>query len=113
MAKKYDVVAVVGKYIDQTGQEKLRYETVGAVIQNQSGGFNLLLKKTFNPAGLADPDKESIILSLFEPRPQNGQQAAGQQAPRPTPNPSPMAANPRNYTQQAASTETFPDDIPF
>ena len=76
--KKYDVVARVGSYIDQQGQERGRFENVGAVIQNNNGGFNLLIKKTFNPAGLAEADKESVILSLFEPQ-QKGQQPQAQQ----------------------------------
>ena len=95
MSKKYDVVARVGSYKDQTGQEKGRFENVGAVISNQNGGFNLLLKKTFNPAGLAEEGKESIILSLFEPQ-QQGQQRP-QQAPAP----------------QAAPAGDFDQDIPF
>ena len=66
--KKYDVVARIGSYTDNQNQEKGRFENVGVVIQNKNGGFNLLLKKTFNPAGLATPDQESVILSLFEPK---------------------------------------------
>lgn len=95
MSKKYDVVARVGSYVDQSGQEKGRFENVGAVIVNANGGFNLLLKKTFNPAGLAEPDKESIILSLFEP------QQSGQQAPQAAPQPQQMPPN------------EFEDRIPF
>ena len=64
--KKYDVVAAVGKYTDQSGQEKTRWQTVGAVLQTDKGHC-LLLEKWFNPAGLAEPDRPSVILSLFEP----------------------------------------------
>lgn len=85
MTKRYDVVARVGSYTDSSGQEKGRFENVGAVIINQNGGFNLLLKKTFNPAGLAEPDKECIILSLFEPKQQEQQQRnSAAPAQRPT-----------------------------
>lgn len=82
--KKYDVVAIVGEYTNSQGEQKPKYKNVGAVIQNTNGGLNLLLDKTFNPAGLAQPDKESVILSLFEPQ-QRAQQAMGQplqQAPQ-------------------------------
>lgn len=68
MSKVYDVVARVGSYVDANGQEKGRFQNVGAVIQNSSGGMNLLLAKWFNPAGLAEDGKESVILSLFEPQ---------------------------------------------
>ena len=106
MSKKYDVVARVGSYTDANGQEKGRFENVGAVITNQNGGFNLLLKKTFNPAGLAEPGKESIILSLFEPeqKEQSNQQ-------RSVVRESPMANNPRGQARPAA--DDFDDDIPF
>ena len=92
MSKKYDVVARVGSYTDQNGQEKGRFENVGAVITNQNGGFNLLLKKTFNPAGLAEEGKESIILSLYEP-----QQKDAQPVQQPVQQP----------------TQGFDDDCPF
>lgn len=97
MSKKYDVVAAVGQYVDQSGQQKTKFENVGAVIQNSNGGFNLLLNKTFNPAGLAQPDKESVILSLFEPQ-QRAQQAmpAQQQAPG-----------------QQPQIDSYSDDVPF
>lgn len=72
MGKKYDVVAVVGSYIDNNGQEKKRYLNVGAILENDNGPY-MLLNKTFNPAGLAEQGKESIILSLFEPKQRQAQ----------------------------------------
>lgn len=88
--KKYDVVAAVGKYTDQQGQEKTRWQTVGAVLQTDSGHC-LLLEKWFNPAGLAEPDRPSVILSLFEPRPRESNQP----------------------TKPEPSNEDLSDDIPF
>lgn len=107
MSKKYDVVAIVGQYIDkQTGQPKPRYKNVGAVIQNSNGGFNLLLDKTFNPAGLAEPDKESIILSLFEPQNRALQAMQPQQPHTPAP-PAPQ------QNMQAPVDDFDSDSIPF
>lgn len=37
MAKKYDVVAVTGKYQAQDGSEKNRYLNIGAVISTKNG----------------------------------------------------------------------------
>lgn len=37
MAKKYDVVAIVGKYTDKNGAEKNRYVNMGAVIEGKRG----------------------------------------------------------------------------
>lgn len=65
MAKKYDVVAKTGSYTDNTGQEKARWLTVGAVIETKNGHC-LLLERWFNPAGVVD-DKggESVLLNLM------------------------------------------------
>ena len=79
MGKKYDVVAKVGEYQDQSGQTKPRWQNVGAVVTTENG-HALLLNKTFNPAGLAEADRESIMLNLFEPK-QRDQQAPQQSAP--------------------------------
>lgn len=37
MAKKFDVVAVTGKYTDSAGKEKSRYQTVGVVLETKNG----------------------------------------------------------------------------
>jgi len=67
MDKKYDVVAKIGEYQSQ-GERKKRYLNVGAIMSGEHGPY-LLLNKTFNPAGVpGDPNKDSILLSLFEPR---------------------------------------------
>ena len=76
MAKKYDVVAKVGTYTDKNGEEKPRWLNVGAVITTENG-HALLLSKTFNPAGLAEPDRESVLLNLFEPKKHEDQKSDG------------------------------------
>jgi hypothetical protein len=37
MGKKYDVVAVTGKYTDREGNEKSRYMNIGAIIETKNG----------------------------------------------------------------------------
>ena len=87
--KKYDIVAVTGTYM-KDGEEKKRYQNVGAVIMGDNGPY-IILERWFNPAGLPNPDnRDSVFLSLFEPR--------QQQAPQP------------QFQQQK---EGFDDDIPF
>ena len=67
MAKKYDIVAKIGEY-HSNGETKNRYLNVGAVMSGEHGPY-MLLNKTFNPAGVpGDLNKDSILLSLFEPR---------------------------------------------
>lgn len=66
--KKYDIVAVTGEYQTSDGQTKKRYQNVGAVFDKGNGPF-IIMERWFNPAGLPNPDnRESVVLSLFEPR---------------------------------------------
>lgn len=82
MAKKlYDLAVKTGEYQDRNGNKKGRWQNVGAVMQNDDGGKFIMLAKWFNPAGVPDlngknAQSESILLSMFEPRNDNGQQDA-------------------------------------
>lgn len=67
--KKFDVVVCVGTYTDRTGAEKKRWKTVGAVIEGRDGKPFMTLDRSFNPAGIdVEKGRDSIILSLFEPK---------------------------------------------
>ena len=69
MTKKYDAVVKTGSYTNQAGETKNRYENVGIVMQNDKGELSLLLKATFNPAGVPrDAGRESIFISFYEPK---------------------------------------------
>ena len=77
--KLYDCAVVVGTYRTQNGQEKNRWENIGAVWQstNNNGEKNtyITLKASFSPAGI--PKKEgsdSIFVSLFKPQSNNNTQ---------------------------------------
>jgi hypothetical protein len=80
MAKKlYDLAVKTGEYQDRNGNKKGRWQNVGAVMQGDDGGKFIMLAKWFNPAGVPDLSGrggESILLSMFEPRNDNGQQDA-------------------------------------
>ena len=80
MAQKlYDVVVKTGSYTNGQGEQKNRYENVGSVMQGDNGQF-MILKRTFNPAGVPNPEnKDSVILSMFEPQQQGQNQAPQQQ----------------------------------
>jgi len=60
--KKFDVVAITGRK-----DEKPIYKNVGAIVEKE-GKHYLLLDKVFNPAGLAENDRDSVVLSLFTPK---------------------------------------------
>ena len=70
MARKvYDLCVKTGSYRDKTGQEKGRYQTVGAVMEGDDGRQFAMLEAWFNPGGIErQPGRGSIILSMFEPK---------------------------------------------
>ena len=80
MQKLYDAVVKTGEY-QSNGETKGRYENIGSVMQGENGQF-LILKRTFNAAGVPNPDnKDSVIVSFFEPQQQG--QAPQQQSNQP------------------------------
>ena len=73
--KLYDVTVKTGSYTDSQGQPKGRYENIGVMMQGDSGPY-LMLKRTFNPAGVPNEDnRDTVLCSLFEPKEQGQQQA--------------------------------------
>lgn len=90
----YDLAVKTGEY-EQSGQTKSRYENVGKVLRNDNGQF-MLLKKTFNPAGV-DSNGDMIMVSMFEPRQRDGQRQQGG----------------GNYDAPPASNRDLEDDIPW
>lgn len=97
--KLYDLAVKTGEYTDSQGQQKGRWQNVGAVMTSDNGGQFVMLAKWFNPAGVADAKGgESILLSCFEP---NKDKGGGQQQSAPAPRPAP------------APTFDGSDDIPF
>ena len=49
------------------------YMDIGVVLEDENGPF-MLLNKTFNPAGVPDkPDKSSVKIMMFEPKPYDPQ----------------------------------------
>ena len=69
-SKKYDLVVVTGEYTTRDGNTKKTYETVGALFEGDKGPY-LMIKRTFNFAALA-ADKDSVLVSCYEPRQQGG-----------------------------------------
>lgn len=66
MKKLYDLAVKTGTY-EKDGETKNRYENVGSVMEKDDGGRFILLNRTFNPAGVPNPqDKSSIIVSMFD-----------------------------------------------
>ena len=75
-----DLVVKMGTYTDRnSGQEKSRWETIGAIMQSdEDQSMFVMLKRTFNPAGVPNQDsRESILVSAFDPQPRDGSQQRG------------------------------------
>ena len=85
--KTHDLAVKTGTYTDRNGNEKGRWQNVGSVLETNDGGRVILLNRTFNPAGVPNPEgRDTVMLSMFEPRDDNKAQPAPQrQAPAPAP----------------------------
>lgn len=72
--KLYDIAAKTGEYT-RNGETKARWQTVGAVMENEAGQF-LLMDRTFNLAGMPMDERGSdrVMLKCFEPRDEQRQQ---------------------------------------
>ena len=67
--KVYDLAVSTRRYTDSEGNEKSAYENVGSVLEMDDGGRMILLKRSFNPAGVPFKDGgDQIIISMFVPK---------------------------------------------
>jgi len=88
-----DLAVKTGEY-EKDGETKGRYENIGAMWKNDDGDLMLTMKRTFNPAGVPNPDgRDSVVVSMFEAK----EKEQPRQAEKPKPKPAPMDS----------------DDIPF
>lgn len=88
MGKLYDLAVKTGSYTDSQGQEKGRWLNIGSVMSGNDGGQFMIIDRTFNPAGLPNPEnRTSILVSMFEPKDGGGQAQQRQSAPAPAPAP--------------------------
>lgn len=101
-AKKiYDLAVSTRRYTDRDGNEKPAYENVGSVLEMDDGGRMILMKRTFNPAGVPFKDgSDHILISMFVPKEKDGQQSSHNESKA-------------NAYQPKAAVADFDDDIPF
>lgn len=94
MTKKIKDLAVkVGTY-ESNGKTKNRYVNVGLVLQKDDGGEFILINRTFNPAGVPNPDgKDTVLISAFDPKDDKKPQ--------------------QQETVQQAQSSDMDDDLPF
>jgi len=71
MTKAYDLVVKTGSYTNRDGEVKNSYKNIG-VVQQSDKGMYILLDRTFNPAGVPNPEnKDMVMVSMFEPKDDN------------------------------------------
>ena len=80
MQKLYDLAVVVSKYSTRDGQEKSRWENIGAMFERQDGGKFIMLKASFNPAAISRKEgSDSIAVSLFPPKKRDEKQNSNEE----------------------------------
>lgn len=97
-SKVYDICVKTGEYTDRNGQTKGRWKNVGAVMRGSDNNSFLILDRTFNLAGIPNPEnRDTVLCSLFRPQEQGqqGQQGQGQNQGQ-APAPAPAQGNPAN-----------------
>lgn len=85
--KLRDLAVKTGSYTDSSGQEKGRWQNIGALMKSDDGGEFIILHRWFNPAGVPNPeDRDSLLVSCFKTdRDWQGSAPAQQQQPAPQP----------------------------
>jgi len=84
-----DLAVKTGSYTDKNGQTKGRYENIGKIMQGQDGLY-LLLKKTFNPAGVnTEAGKDMIVVSIFDQKERGDSPPTQQRQSNPPPSDNP------------------------
>ena len=101
MPKKIKDLAVkTGSYTDRNGETKNRYENVGSILEMDDGGKMMLLKRSFNPAGVPFKDgSDQIIISVFDVKPRDGE-GSFQEAPRAASTAAPAPANGGGFDEE-------------
>jgi hypothetical protein len=105
--KLKDLAVKTGEYT-KNGETKGRYESVGAIMESDDGGLFVLLKRTFNPAGVnVDAGRDMLLISAFDSREDD----------RPQQRPASAAPQREQRAERPAAprqADPFPDDdIPF
>lgn len=112
MAQKIrDVAVKTGTYM-KDGQEKGRWQNVGALMKGDDGGEFIILHRWFNPAGVPNPeDRDSVVLSCFRSD-RDGQQGQSQQQRPPWDGAQQQSQQPQGGVASSGNWDDS-DSIPF
>lgn len=69
-----ELSVVVGQYTNKAGETKNRYKNVGSILESDDGNNFILLDRTFNIAGVPNPEnRDTLLVNIFDPKPKDGQ----------------------------------------
>ena len=99
LTKLYDAAVKTDEYQDRQGQTKGKWTNVGSVMRGDDGKMFLLLDRTFNPAGVRNPENRgNVLVSFFDPKAPEQQQEQRQE---------------QRAAQGHARQNDMDDEIPF
>jgi hypothetical protein len=108
--KVYDLSVKIGTY-EKDGETKGRYQNIGVMLEKDDGGRFIIMESWFNPAGVPHEAGKGIMVSMFEPR-----QDDGQSRPQSKQGPAAQPARQSPFgdgSKSPASADGFTDDVPF
>lgn len=83
-----DLAVKTGSYANRDGEQKNRYENIGALMQGDDGRYYILMKRTFNPAGVdVEPGRDMLLVGVFEERSEGDRQPPQRRQPAARPSP--------------------------
>lgn len=113
MGKLRDLVVVTGTY-ESNGETKKRYENIGALMESNDGGQYIMLKRTFNPAGVPNPEnRDSVLVGMFESNRDQQRPQASQQQGQQYHQQQQQQASQNMQAPGSAQPADFDSDIPF
>jgi hypothetical protein len=80
MKKLYDLSVPKNSYTNKAGDTKAVWLNIGSIMENTDGKRFIFLDRTFNPAGVPNPENRSnVLVSMFkskevEQQPENTQE---------------------------------------
>jgi hypothetical protein len=117
---KKRLVAKVGSYTNNQGEQKGEYVNVGVLLENQNGEY-LLLDPSINIAGLlmkqnldSGKQNKSLAVSIFDDsNRQQGQSYNNQQQPQQQQGYAPQQQQPQNFPQPQQTMNQGNGKAPF
>jgi len=111
--KAYDLAVKIGSY-EKDGETKGRYQNIGVMLEKDDGGRFIILEPWFNLAGVAHESGKGVMVSMFEPRADEGRHEASKAKQSPAAQSATRQSPFGDGSQRpAASSDGFQDDVPF